>query len=96
MNSNLSEIKVKFIYVKELGICVKFLFTFTRVLIDIQGDQKISVHLMITIQKFASLLPQYLAQSDCLAADRQGQRGTRLTLTPSVMPDFNYVIMASN
>jgi hypothetical protein len=27
------------------------------------------------------------------AADRQGQGDTRLTLTPSVMPNSNYVIM---
>jgi hypothetical protein len=38
-------------------------------------------------------MPHYLAQSDCLAADRQGQEGTRLTLTPSVVPNSNYVIM---
>jgi hypothetical protein len=38
----------------------------------------------------------YLAQSDCLAYDRQGQRDTRLTLTPSVIPDCNYVIMVSD
>jgi hypothetical protein len=41
-------------------------------------------------------LPQYLAQSDCLAADRQGQEDTRLTLTPSVTPNYNYVIMVSD
>jgi hypothetical protein len=35
----------------------------------------------------------YLAQSDCLAANRQGQRDTRLTLMPSVIPNSNYVIM---
>jgi hypothetical protein len=35
----------------------------------------------------------FLAQSDCLAADRQGQADTRLTLTASVIPDSNYVIM---
>jgi hypothetical protein len=39
---------------------------------------------------------QYLAQSDCLATDRQGQRHTRLTLTPSVIPNYNYVIMVSD
>jgi hypothetical protein len=41
-------------------------------------------------------LPHYLAQSDCLAADRQGQEDTRLTLTPSVVPNSNYIIMESN
>jgi hypothetical protein len=36
-----------------------------------------------------------LAQSDCLAADRQGQGDTRLTLTPSVIRNSNYVITVS-
>jgi hypothetical protein len=55
-----------------------------------QGDQKVSVHLMITINT-----EYYLAQSDCLAADHQGQGGTRLTLRSSVIPHSNYVIMIS-
>jgi hypothetical protein len=38
----------------------------------------------------------YLAQSDCLAADRLGQRDTRLTLTPSVICNANYVNMVSD
>jgi hypothetical protein len=40
--------------------------------------------------------PHYLAQSECLAADRQGHGDTRLTLTPSVIPNYNYVIMVSD
>jgi hypothetical protein len=55
---------------------------------NIQCDKKVSVHL--------SFLPHYLAQSDCLAADHQGQGDTRLTLTPSVIPNSNYVIMVSD
>jgi hypothetical protein len=64
---------------------------------------------MITIQKVTSNVqmsraslqtfietPHYLAQSDCLAADRQGQGDTRLTITPSVIPNSNYVIMESD
>jgi hypothetical protein len=43
-----------------------------------------------------SILPHYLAASDCLAADRQGQEDTRLTLTPSFISNSNYVIMISN
>jgi hypothetical protein len=63
---------------------------------DIQDDQKVSVHLMITIQKFTSNVQTvHLAQSDCLAADRQGQGDTRPILTPSVIPNSNYVIMVS-
>jgi hypothetical protein len=38
----------------------------------------------------------YLAQSDCLTANRQGQRDTRLIQTPSVFPNSNYVIMVSD
>jgi hypothetical protein len=34
-----------------------------------------------------------LAQSDYLEADRQGQGDTRLTLMPSIIPNYNYVIM---
>jgi hypothetical protein len=37
----------------------------------------------------------YLTQSDCLAADCQGQGDTRVTLTPSVIPNSNYIIMVS-
>jgi hypothetical protein len=46
--------------------------------------------------QYMSFLPHYLAQSDCLAADRQGQRDTTLILTPSVIPNSNYVIMVSD
>jgi hypothetical protein len=46
--------------------------------------------------QYTSFLPYYLAQSDCLAADRQGQGDTRLTLTPSVIHNFNYLIMVSD
>jgi hypothetical protein len=56
---------------------------------DIQSDQKVSVHLMITIQKVTSNVQS-------LAANRQGQGDTRLTLTPSVVPNSNYVIMVSD
>jgi hypothetical protein len=42
-----------------------------------------------------SFLPHYVAQSDCLAVDRLGQGDTILTLTPSVIPNFNYVFMVS-
>jgi hypothetical protein len=43
-----------------------------------------------------SFLPHYLAQSDCLAANRQGQGDTRLTLTPSIIPNSNYIILVSD
>jgi hypothetical protein len=43
-----------------------------------------------------SFLPHYLAQPECLTADRQGQGDTRLSLTPSVILTFNYVIMVSD
>jgi hypothetical protein len=37
-----------------------------------------------------------LSQSDCLAANRQGQGYTRLILTPSVIFNSNCVIMVSD
>jgi hypothetical protein len=54
----------------------------------VQGDQTVFVHLMITIQ-----LQRMLKESP---ADRQCQGDTRLTLTPSVIPNSNYVIMVSD
>jgi hypothetical protein len=51
--------------------------------------------MMIKMQH-ASFLPQYLAQWDGLAADRQGQRDTRLTLMLSAIPNSNYVIIVSD
>jgi hypothetical protein len=53
---------------------------------EIQGDQKVSVHLMITIQVMFKMSP----------ASLQGQGGTRLTVMPSVIPNSNYVIMVSD
>jgi hypothetical protein len=67
----------------------------SKVIYVLQSDQKVSLHLMITIQH-TYFLPHYLVQSDCLAADRQGQEDTRLTLTPSVIHNSNYVIMVSD
>jgi hypothetical protein len=47
---------------------------------------------MITIQKGTSNVQSVLG----LAADRQGQRDIRLTLTPSVISNSTYVIMVSD
>jgi hypothetical protein len=54
----------------------------------IQDDQKVSVHLMITIQKVTSNVQS-------APASLQTFIDTRLTLTPSVIPNSNYVIMVS-
>jgi hypothetical protein len=64
----------------------------------LQGDQKVSVHLMITIQKVTSNVQSVPRQSPDVYwhADRQGQGDTRITLTPSVIPNSNYVIMVSD
>jgi hypothetical protein len=51
---------------------------------------------MITIHKVTSNVLASLLGSICLTADRQGQGDTRLTLTPSVIPNSNYVIVASD
>jgi hypothetical protein len=53
------------------------------------------VHLIITIQEVTSNVQSVPRQSPDLAADGQGQGGTRLTLTPSFIPNSNYVIMIS-
>jgi hypothetical protein len=57
---------------------------------------------MITIQKVTSKVQSVLppvsrhpAQHDFLAADRQGQGDTGLTLTPSAIPNSNYFIMVT-
>jgi hypothetical protein len=68
-----------------------------------QGDQKVSVHLMITIQKVTSNVQSVSRQSPDiqhnLTAWRPTARArgdTRLTLTLSVIPNSNYVIMVSD
>jgi hypothetical protein len=61
---------------------------------DIQRDQKVSVHLMITIQKVASNIQRTPCQSPDI--HHQGQGDTRLTLMPSVIPNSNYIIMVSD
>jgi hypothetical protein len=66
----------------------------------VQGDQKVSGHVMITIQevmfKVSPASLHYYWFIDYLAADRQGQGDTRLTQTPSVIPNSKYVIMVSD
>jgi hypothetical protein len=54
------------------------------------------MHLIIIIRKVTSFLPHYLAQTDFLAADCQGQGNTILTLTPSLIFNSKYIIMVSN
>jgi hypothetical protein len=67
----------------------------------IQGYQKVSVHLMITVQKVTfkvslASLQTFTDTPNCVLEDRQGQGDTRLTLTQSVIPNSNYVIMVSD
>jgi predicted membrane protein len=58
----------------------------------IPGDQRVSVHLMIKIQKVTINVQSVPRQSP----DRQGQGDTRITLTQSVIPNSNYVILVSD
>jgi hypothetical protein len=60
--------------------------------LHIQGDQKVTVPLMITIQKVTSNVQIVPGQSP----DVDTILDTRLTLTPSVIPNSNYVIMVSD
>jgi hypothetical protein len=62
--------------------------------IDIQGDQKVSVHLMITMQKVTSNFESVKLTAWQSIVRARGD--TRLTLTPSVIHNFNYVIMVSD
>jgi hypothetical protein len=55
----------------------------------VQGDQKVSVHLMITIQKVTIMFK-------VSPASLQTFIDTRDTLMPSVIPNSNYVIMVSD
>jgi hypothetical protein len=62
-----------------------------------QCDKNVSVHLMITIQKATSNVQSVPRQSPDIYgyAERQDQGDTRLSLTSSVIPNSNYVIMVS-
>jgi hypothetical protein len=68
--------------------------------VDIQGDKEVSVHLMITIEIVTSNVQSVPRQSpdindtpNCVLED---QGDARLTLTTSVIPNSNYVIMVSD
>jgi hypothetical protein len=69
-------------------------------LLVVQGNQKVSVPLIITIKdgtvvfKVSPASLQTFAETpNRLAADSQGQWDTRLTLPPSDIPNSNYVIV---
>jgi hypothetical protein len=64
----------------------RVLCNYLQIYNGIQGDQEVSVHLTITIQKVTSDV-----QSD--PANIQPFIDTRLTLTSSVIPDTKYVII---
>jgi hypothetical protein len=61
-----------------------------KIILDLYRVIKKSLCTDDTIIKHTSFLLHYLAQFDCLTADRQGQGDTRLT------PNSNYVIMVSD
>jgi hypothetical protein len=48
------------------------------------------------LSQHKSFFPHWLAQSGCLAADRQGHGDTGLTLTPSIMPNSKSVVLVSD
>jgi hypothetical protein len=56
---------------------------------QVRGDHNVSVRLKITIQKLKVTLKVSLTSL-------QGQRDTGLTLTPSVIPNYNYAVMVSD
>jgi len=67
-----------------------------EMILSANTSSKSAIDICAVCAQHTSFLPHYLAQSDCLAADHQGQRDTRLTLTPSVIPNSNYVIMVGD
>jgi hypothetical protein len=88
-------ISIALIFIKMCNIYIYIYISVFQYTLVIPGDQKVFVlHLMITIQKITCMLK--VSQSDWLAPDRQGQGDTRTTLTPSVIPNSNYVFMVSN
>jgi hypothetical protein len=54
-------------------------------------SSKSAIDICAVFALHSSLLTHYLVQSDCL-----GQGDTRLTLTPSVIPNSNYFIMVGD
>jgi hypothetical protein len=100
------------LYISQSITWIPFHFTQYYWTYILQGDQKVSVHLIITIQKVYIRTyvrtyvrtyihtyintHRYLAQSACLAADRQDQGDTRVTPTPSVIPNSKSVITVSD
>jgi hypothetical protein len=72
---------------------IRYCYLSTRRVLNLsktQGDQKVCVHLMITIQKFTNIVQSVTPSSHQTFID------TRLTLTPPVIPNYNYVIMVSD
>jgi hypothetical protein len=73
-----------------------------QVFIDVQGESKVFVHLVITVQKFTSNVQSVPRQSPNVQLNLTAwhptarARGTRDKLTPSVIPNSNYVIMVSD
>jgi hypothetical protein len=61
---------------------------------NIQGYQKVSAHLMITLQKVTSNIQSVPRQSPDIYW--QGHGDTRLLLTPSVIPNSNSIIMVGD
>jgi hypothetical protein len=72
-------------------MCVEFAQRrcFAKQVKYIQGDQKVSVQLIITIQKVTSNV-------QVSSSSLQTFIDTRLTLTPSVILNSNYVIMVTD
>jgi hypothetical protein len=73
---------------KDLGTSVQIHIHIT-IYYTVQGDQKVSVHLMITIQKVTR-------NFKVSPASLQTFIDTRLKLTPSIIPNSNSVIMVSD
>jgi hypothetical protein len=88
-----------------LGFCayyIVFLMLSYLFPYNVQGDQKVSVHLMITVhyntlqvmlKVSPASLQTFIDTPNCVLEDRVQYR---LTLTPSLIPNSNYVITVND
>jgi hypothetical protein len=70
-------------------MCLQFVVYLTILIAQVQGDQKVFVHLIITTQKVTNNVQSVPLQCPEFI-------DTILALTPSIIPNSNYVIMVSD
>jgi hypothetical protein len=83
---------------KEQALCYRYTLRICNAYFSTRATVIAQTHLLLPYTGWPkyNTIQYYLLQSDCLAADRQSQRDTRPTLTPSVIPNSNYVVTVSD